>query len=60
MRVADLAADDQGKWEEMRRNGHISGTSTLTCKDGSRIEFTYVAGATVVAGMPVYVSVGTA
>ena len=44
----------------MRQTGRVSGTSTLVCKDGSQVEFTYVAGATVVAGMPVYVSVGTA
>jgi len=60
LRVADIASDTEGKWEEMRQTGRIAGISTLACKDGSQVEFTYVAGATVVAGMPVYVSVGTA
>ena len=60
MRVQDIADDAAGKWEEMRQTGRVSGTARLTCKDGSIIEFAYVAGATVVAGMPVYVSVGTA
>jgi hypothetical protein len=44
----------------MRENGRLSGTSLLDCKDGSQIEFNYLAGETTVAGMPVYVSVGTA
>ncbi len=59
MHVTDLA-DDTAKWDEMRETGSVSGTTTLTCKDGSRVEFSYVAGATIVAGMPVFVSVGTA
>lgn len=59
LRVSDIA-DDTSKWDEMRVTGCISGLSILECKDGSRIEFRYVAGATIVAGMPVYVSVGTA
>src|SRR5512141_908341 len=54
MCVADLA-DDPGKWEEMRQTGHVTGVSTIVCKDGSHIEFRYIAGATIVAGMPVYV-----
>ena len=41
----------------MVETGRVSGTSGLERKDGSRIEFADVAGATVVAGMPVYVSV---
>jgi len=60
LHVADIASDEDGKWQEMQQNGRVSGTSTLSCKDGSRVEFAYVAGATVVAGMPVYVSVGIA
>ena len=55
--VADLT-DDTSKWDEMRESGRVSGTSTLTCKDGSLVEFSFVAGATIVAGMPVYVAVG--
>ena len=59
MQVADLA-DDTGKWDEMRQTGQVSGTTALARKDGTQVEFSYVAGATIVAGMPVYVSVGTA
>jgi hypothetical protein len=44
----------------MRQAGTRVGTSTLTCKDGKTIEFGYIAGATTVAGMPLFVSVGTA
>jgi len=57
LQVTDLV-EDTGKWEEMRQSGRVSGRSSLTCKDGTLVEFTYVAGATVVAGMPVYVAVG--
>jgi hypothetical protein len=42
----------------MRKAGTRAGTATLTRKDGSTVEFTYVAGATQVAGMAVYVSIG--
>jgi hypothetical protein len=44
----------------MRQAGTRLGTSTLTRKDGTTVEFSYVAGATIVAGMPVFVSVGAA
>jgi PAS domain S-box-containing protein len=59
MEVSDLVRDTR-RWDEMRENGRLSGTSLLDCKDGSQIEFNYLAGETTVAGMPVYVSVGTA
>ena len=59
MRVADIA-DPTGAWDEMRREGCVIGTSTLTHKDGFDVQFRYVAGATTVAGMQVYVSVGIA
>ena len=59
MRVSNLA-EGMEKWDEMQRTGSASGTAELTRKDGTRVQFTYVAGATTVAGMPVYVSVGTA
>jgi PAS domain S-box-containing protein len=59
LRVSDIA-DAQGKWEQMRRDGTLSGVSTLKRKDGSTVDFTFVAGATSVAGMLVYVSLGTA
>ena len=51
-------ATDTGRWDDMRDEGTIAGTAILTHKDGSTLEFSYVAGSTVVAGMPVYVSVG--
>jgi PAS domain S-box-containing protein len=46
------------EWAAMRKAGTRAGTATLTRKDGSTVEFTYVAGATQVAGMAVYVSIG--
>ena len=48
------------RWDEIRRVGKISGTAALRRKDGSRVDFEYVAGATSIAGMPVYLSVGAA
>jgi PAS domain S-box-containing protein len=59
MRVSDIA-DPEGAWDEMRRNNHVRGCANLRCKDGTELKFVYVAGATTVAGMQVYVSVGTA
>jgi hypothetical protein len=44
----------------MRHAGTLVGTSSLTRKDGTTVEFSYVAGETLVAGMPVFVSVGVA
>jgi PAS domain S-box-containing protein len=57
LHVDDVAAD-VGKWETMRREGTVAGVAELTRKDGATVQFHYVAGSTVVAGMPVYVSVG--
>jgi PAS domain S-box-containing protein len=59
MRITDLSKSTR-KWDEMRATGDVSGTTELIRKDGSLAPFNYVAGATTVAGMPVYVSVGTA
>ena len=61
MRATDVARYDEApaEWAEMELNGTLTGVSTVTCKDGSTVDFTYVAGATMVAGMPVYVSLGT-
>jgi PAS domain S-box-containing protein len=58
MHVLEIAEEGDGKWEEMLETGHASGVARLTHKNGSEVEFEYVAGATLVAGMPVYVSVG--
>ena len=61
LRVVDVArypeADDE--WSEMSKAGTRVGTSTLTRKDETTVEFGYIAGATIVAGMPVFVSVGS-
>ena len=57
LRTHDLA-EPSARWDEIRR-GPIAGTARLRCRDGSTVEYPYVAGATVVAGMPVYVSVGS-
>jgi PAS domain S-box-containing protein len=62
LRVADVARypDAGEEWSEMRQSGTRIGSSPLTRKDGTIVEFNYIAGATVVAGMPVFVSVGSA
>jgi PAS domain S-box-containing protein len=62
LRATDVARYDEApaEWAEMELQGSHAGTSRVTRKDGSTIDFAYVAGATVVAGMPVFVSVGTA
>jgi PAS domain S-box-containing protein len=56
MRVDDVA--DTSAWTEMEVNGQLVSTAELRRKDGSTVVFSYTAGATVVAGMPVFVSVG--
>jgi PAS domain S-box-containing protein len=58
LRVDDVAASN-GKWEEMQINGTVSGTTEIRRKDGTTVPFRYTAGRTRVAGMPVFVSVGT-
>jgi PAS domain S-box-containing protein len=62
LRVADIAQYSEAgeEWAEMRKAGTRAGTSRLTRKDGTSVEFRYLAGATIVAGMPVFVSVGAA
>jgi PAS domain S-box-containing protein len=62
LRVEDVAryTEASEEWSEMRQAGTRVGTSSLTRKDGTIVEFSYVAGATTVAGMPVFVSVGVA
>jgi PAS domain S-box-containing protein len=62
MRVVDVArySEAPDEWSEMRQAGTRVGTSALTCKDGATVEFSYVAGATTVAGMPLFVSIGVA
>jgi PAS domain S-box-containing protein len=62
LRVADVAQYHGAgeEWTELRLAGTRVGTSRLTRKDGTTVEFSYVAGETTVAGMPVFVSVGAA
>jgi PAS domain S-box-containing protein len=62
LRVTDVAQYSAAgeEWAEMRQAGTRVGTSSLTRKDGTTVEFSYVAGETIVAGMPVFVSVGVA
>jgi PAS domain S-box-containing protein len=62
MRLTDVARyeDAPTQWAEMEAKGTQSGVAEVTRKDGSTVGFSYVAGATIVAGMPVFVSVGTA
>ena len=62
LRVTDVACYDQATadWAELELRGTRSGIAQVTRKDGSSVELAYIAGATVIAGMPVYVSVGTA
>jgi PAS domain S-box-containing protein len=62
LHVSDVAryTEASEEWSEMRQAGTRLGTSTLTRKDRTTVEFSYVAGATIVAGMPVFISVGAA
>jgi PAS domain S-box-containing protein len=62
LRVTDVARYGEAteEWSEMRQAGALTGTSRLTRKDGTTVEFSYVAGATRVAGMPLFVSIGAA
>ena len=46
------------RWGELRNGSSITGTASLRCKNGTTVEYAYVAGSTTVAGMAVYVSVG--
>src|SRR3954453_4418560 len=48
------------QYDALRDTGTSLGISELVRKDGSTLRFSYVAGATVVAGMGVYVAVGAA
>jgi PAS domain S-box-containing protein len=62
MCMTDVARYDEApaEWAEMEARGSQSGRARVTRKDGSTVGFAYVAGATIVAGMPVFISVGTA
>ena len=60
LRVSEVARYEEAgeEWSEMLRTGARTGTSQLTRKDGSLVEFSYAAGVTKVAGMPLFISVG--
>jgi PAS domain S-box-containing protein len=60
MRLGEVARHEHeaAEWSALPASGTRLGTSRLTCKDGTTVVFTYVAGATVVAGMSVFVAVG--
>jgi PAS domain S-box-containing protein len=62
MRLTEVAryGEATAEWSEMTATGTSLGTSLLTRKDGTTVNFAYVAGATVVAGMSAYVAVGAA
>jgi PAS domain S-box-containing protein len=62
LRVADVAQYTEAteEWGKIRQAGTRVGTSTLTRKDGTAVEYSYVAGETTVAGMPLLVSIGAA
>jgi PAS domain S-box-containing protein len=58
--VTDIVPAEEAAepWAQMVALGTRRGTATLRRRDGSTVQFAYIAGATTVAGMPVYVSVG--
>jgi PAS domain S-box-containing protein len=58
--MTDVARYEEapGEYEELIDTGTKLGVSELTRKDGTTVRFSYVAGATVVAGMSVFVAVG--
>ncbi len=58
--VTDVARypEAEAEFEQMLEGGRRRGRTTLTRKDGSTFAFSYVAGETTVAGLPLYVSVG--
>jgi len=62
LKMTDVARyeDAPREFEELASTGTKLGVSELTRKDGTTIRFSYVAGATVVAGMSVFVAVGAA
>jgi PAS domain S-box-containing protein len=60
--MRDVARYDEAarEFDEMIDTGSRLGVAELTRKDGSTVRFSYVAGATMVAGMSVFVAVGAA
>jgi PAS domain S-box-containing protein len=62
LELHDIAPSHEAaeQYDALKDTGTSVGISELTRKDGSSVRFSYVAGATVVAGMGVYVAVGAA
>jgi PAS domain S-box-containing protein len=62
LRVSDVAreAGASSQYDELLLEGFRHGTSILTRKDGSTVEFGYRASRTRVAGLYLFVSVGFA
>jgi PAS domain S-box-containing protein len=60
LRVTDVARDPgaPAQYDEMLARGFRHGTSMLTRKDGTRVDFLYRATKTTVAGLAFFVSVG--
>ena len=60
LKLTDVARYEAaaGEFEKLMDTGTKLGVSELTRKDGTHVRFSYVAGATVVAGMSVFVAVG--
>ena len=60
LRVSDVAQEPAAptEYDEMLARGLRNGTTTLTRKDGSSVEFSYRATKTTVAGLGFFVSVG--
>jgi PAS domain S-box-containing protein len=60
LRVSDVAREAGAslQYDELRLEGFRHGTSILTRKDGSAVEFGYRATRTRVAGLHLFVSVG--
>lgn len=56
--IEDVSANRE-HWNEMLQ-GTITGSVDVVRKDGTQLTLRYVAGRTLVAGMPVFVSVGVA
>jgi len=60
LEVKDVARDREApaEYDQMLARGFRHGTATITCKDGSTLDFYYRAAQTTVAGLVFFVSVG--
>ena len=62
LRVPDIARESEApaQYDELVLARGRTGVAVLTRKDGTTLEFAYDAAETRVAGMPLYVSIGSA